>query len=60
MKAEVEAALLERYGRSDFILKYDNDQFFLDRPMMLERLGAETLPASSPASPKPRRKSNAP
>lgn len=44
MKAEVEAALLERYGRNDFILKYDNDQFFLDRPMMLrEGLDAEGI-----------------
>ena len=34
MKARVDTALSARFGRSDLILKYDNDQFFLDRPLM--------------------------
>ncbi len=34
MKARVDTALMERYGRQDLILQYSNDQFFLDRPLM--------------------------
>ena len=34
MKARVDTALAARYGRSDLILGYGNDQFFLDRPLM--------------------------
>ncbi len=36
MKAMVDSALLTRYGRSDLILKYENDQFFLNRPTIHE------------------------
>ncbi len=34
MKARLDTALLKRYGRSDLILTYDNDQFFLDRELI--------------------------
>ena len=34
MKARVDTALNERYGRTDLVLSYSNDQFFLDRPLM--------------------------
>ena len=34
MKARVDTALRARFGRGDLVLKYDNDQFFLDRPLM--------------------------
>ena len=36
MKARVDTAMAQRYGRTDLILTYDNDQFFLDRPLLLE------------------------
>lgn len=36
MKAQVDTALRARYGRDDLVLKYDNDQFFLDRPLLLQ------------------------
>ena len=36
MKARVDTAMVQRYGRTDLILTYDNDQFFLDRPLLLE------------------------
>lgn len=35
MKARVDTALQVRFGRDDLVLKYDNDQFFLDRPLLL-------------------------
>ena len=34
MKAKLDTALFERYGRSDLVLTYDNDQFFLDRELI--------------------------
>ncbi len=34
MKAAVQSAVSERYGRSDIIRQYDNDQFFLDRTVL--------------------------
>ena len=36
MKARVDTALLKRFGRNDLILVYSNDQFFLDRALLLE------------------------
>ena len=36
MKARVDTAIARRYGRTDLILTYDNDQFFFDRPLLLE------------------------
>lgn len=36
MKATVYAAVGAKYGRSDVIREYDNDQFFLDRSVMRE------------------------
>lgn len=35
MKAAVDSALVARFGRADLVLTYDNDQFFLDRPLLL-------------------------
>ena len=35
MKARVDSAIARRYGRTDLILTYDNDQFFFDRPLVL-------------------------
>ena len=34
MKARVDTALQDRYGRDDLLLAYNNDQFFLDRPRL--------------------------
>ena len=36
MKARVDTALLKHFGRSYLILVYSNDQFFLDRALLLE------------------------
>ncbi|MGB1074482.1 MAG: hypothetical protein ACPGYZ_10355, partial [Flavobacteriales bacterium] len=36
MKARVDTALANRYGRTDLLLTYDNDQFFLDRDRVRE------------------------
>ena len=36
MKAQVDTALANRYGRTDLLLTYDNDQFFLDRAVVRE------------------------
>ena len=44
MKARLDTALQERYGRSDLVLKYDNDQFFLDRSVLRNaRLDADEV-----------------
>lgn len=44
MKARVDSALLARYERSDLILKYENDQFFLNRPAIHEaQLNAQDM-----------------
>ena len=37
MKATVYAAVKEKFGHSDLILEYDNDQFFLNRPILREK-----------------------
>jgi len=34
MKARLDTALFERFGRSDLVLTYDNDQFFLDQELI--------------------------
>ena len=36
MKAKVDSALEKKFGRTDLVLAYDNDQFFLDRPLLTQ------------------------